>query len=80
MPLQDRRRHDASGLTVHPPRCDIVVHPPRDGCTFSLRNLSEASAGFSGAEIDQAVVSALYVAHGPYPPTSNRFQHHHGIG
>ncbi len=31
--------------------------------TFSLERLAAASAGFSGAEIEQAVVSALYSAH-----------------
>jgi hypothetical protein len=31
--------------------------------TFSLNHLSEASAGFSGAEIEQAIVSALFSAH-----------------
>jgi AAA+ superfamily predicted ATPase len=30
---------------------------------FSLAHLADASAGFSGAEIEQAVVSALYAAH-----------------
>ena len=30
---------------------------------FSLNHLSEASAGFSGAEIEQAIVSALFSAH-----------------
>ena len=34
-----------------------------DWSTFSLGKLSEASAGFSGAEIEQAIVSALYAAH-----------------
>lgn len=34
-----------------------------DWSTFSLSALSEASAGFSGAEIEQAIVSALYAAH-----------------
>jgi len=31
--------------------------------TFSLDRLAAASAGFSGAEIEQAIVSALYAAH-----------------
>ncbi len=30
---------------------------------FDLRALAQASAGFSGAEIEQAIVSALYAAH-----------------
>jgi hypothetical protein len=34
-----------------------------DWSEFSLNNLSEASEGFSGAEIEQAIVSALYAAH-----------------
>ena len=34
-----------------------------DCSTFSLDALSEACAGFSGAEIEQAIVSALYGAH-----------------
>ena len=34
-----------------------------DWSTFSLIALAEASTGFSGAEIEQAVVSALYAAH-----------------
>ena len=35
---------------------------------FSLANLADASAGFSGAEIEQAVVSALYAAHADGQP------------
>ena len=35
---------------------------------FSLGKLSEASAGFSGAEIEQAIVSALYAAHADKRP------------
>jgi len=34
-----------------------------DWNAFSLAGLADASAGFSGAEIEQAVVSALYAAH-----------------
>ena len=34
-----------------------------DWSAFSLDALSEACAGFSGAEIEQAIVSALYAAH-----------------
>jgi len=35
---------------------------------FSLSNLAEASDGFSGAEIEQAVVGALYAAHAENVP------------
>jgi hypothetical protein len=35
---------------------------------FSLSNLAEASDGFSGAEIEQAVVGALYAAHADGSP------------
>jgi hypothetical protein len=35
---------------------------------FSMANLADASGGFSGAEIEQAVVSALYAAHGEGVP------------
>ena len=35
---------------------------------FSLSNLAEASDGFSGAEIEQAVVGALYAAHADNVP------------
>jgi hypothetical protein len=34
-----------------------------DWSAFSLAHLSDASAGFSGAEIEQAIVSAMYSAH-----------------
>ena len=34
-----------------------------DWAEFELDRLVEHSAGFSGAEIEQAVVSALYAAH-----------------
>ena len=34
-----------------------------DWSSFSLGTLAEASNGFSGAEIEQAIVSALYAAH-----------------
>ena len=34
-----------------------------DWSAFSLAHLADASAGFSGAEIEQAIVSALYSAH-----------------
>lgn len=35
----------------------------REPSEFALTRLAEASAGFSGAEIEQAVVSGLYLAH-----------------
>jgi SpoVK/Ycf46/Vps4 family AAA+-type ATPase len=34
-----------------------------DHADFDLTALSEASSGFSGAEIEQAIVSAMYTAH-----------------
>jgi SpoVK/Ycf46/Vps4 family AAA+-type ATPase len=34
-----------------------------DWSAFSMAHLADASAGFSGAEIEQAIVSALYSAH-----------------
>ena len=39
-----------------------------DWSEFSLDALAEASAGFSGAEIEQAIVSALYAAHAERQP------------
>ncbi len=39
-----------------------------DWSTFSLSSLAEASPGFSGAEIEQAIVSALYAAHAAKSP------------
>ena len=39
-----------------------------DWSEFSLTNLADASAGFSGAEIEQAVVGALYAAHAERVP------------
>jgi AAA+ superfamily predicted ATPase len=36
----------------------------RDAATFDLRTLAAASEGFSGAEIEQAIASALYTAFG----------------
>jgi SpoVK/Ycf46/Vps4 family AAA+-type ATPase len=35
----------------------------QDPATFDLRVLVQASSGFSGAEVEQAVVAALYAAH-----------------
>ena len=39
-----------------------LTHRHRDPAAFDLTALAEASDGFSGAEIEQAVVSALYTA------------------
>jgi hypothetical protein len=39
-----------------------------DWSGFSLNALADASAGFSGAEIEQAIVSALYAAHADKQP------------
>ncbi|MEO8159920.1 MAG: AAA family ATPase [Arenimonas sp.] len=39
-----------------------------DWSGFSLASLADASAGFSGAEIEQVVVSALYAAHADRVP------------
>ena len=36
----------------------------RDPAKFELDELAEASLGFSGAEIEESIVSALYAAHG----------------
>ncbi|MDB5973146.1 MAG: ATPase [Hydrocarboniphaga sp.] len=42
----------------------------QDPAAFDLPRLAQASDGFSGAEIEQAVVSALYAAHGRSEPLS----------
>jgi hypothetical protein len=39
---------------------------------FSLDTLAEASEGFSGAEIEQAIVSALYAAHAEKVPVDEK--------
>ena len=39
---------------------------------FSLSTLAEASNGFSGAEIEQAIVSALYAAHAEKVPVDEK--------
>jgi SpoVK/Ycf46/Vps4 family AAA+-type ATPase len=39
---------------------------------FSLDALAEASDGFSGAEIEQAIVSALYAAHAEKVPVDEK--------
>jgi hypothetical protein len=48
-------------------RRDILTIHLRKRCLdpalFNLEQLSEATAGFSGAEIEQAIVSAMYTAH-----------------
>ena len=38
---------------------------------FDIDGLAEAMQGFSGAEIEQAIVSALYAAHAKGQPLSN---------
>ena len=53
LPALDERRQI---FTVH------LTHRHRDPAAFDLTALAEASDGFSGAEIEQAVVSALYTA------------------
>ena len=59
-------------LPNHPARAEIFrLHLDKrriDWSTFSLGNLAAASAGFSGAEIEQAIVSALYAAHADKVP------------
>ncbi len=54
-------------LPDHATRADVFrLHLDKrrvDWSHFALDALSEASAGFSGAEIEQAIVSALYAAH-----------------
>ena len=48
-------------------RADILrIHAGKRSLTLAepeIEQLAEACAGFSGAEIEQAVVSALYAAH-----------------
>jgi len=53
LPALDERRQI---FTVH------LARRHRDPAAFDLTALAEASEGFSGAEIEQAVVSALYTA------------------
>ncbi|MEJ2423837.1 MAG: AAA family ATPase [Candidatus Thiodiazotropha sp.] len=43
-----------------------------DSTRFDLKELAGASEGFSGAELEQAVVSALYAAHGSKSSISTR--------
>jgi ATP-dependent Zn protease len=47
----------ASILTIHLARRD------QDPAAFDLESLATATKGFSGAEIEQAIVAALYAAH-----------------
>ena len=48
-------------------RCEILTIHLRKRCLepreFDLEALSQASDGFSGSEIEQAIVSAMYTAH-----------------
>jgi SpoVK/Ycf46/Vps4 family AAA+-type ATPase len=51
------------------------IHLQRRGqapAAFDLERLSQASEGFSGAEIEQAIVSALYAAHAANEPLADR--------
>ena len=51
------------------------IHLRRRSCdasAFDLDALAAASEGFSGAEIEQAVVAALYVAHAEQQPLGDR--------
>lgn len=47
----------ASILSIH------LENRAQDPSRFDLQSLAEASEGYSGAEIEQAIVSALYAAH-----------------
>ncbi len=53
-------------------RADILrIHGAKRGLTFAdadLATLTSATVGFSGAEIEQAIVSATYTAHGLREP------------
>lgn len=57
-------------------RADIVrIHLASRGQPAepaAVSHLAEATAGFSGAEIEQAIVSALYAAHAQQQPLSRR--------
>jgi hypothetical protein len=59
-------------LPDHSARADVLrIHLDKrrvDWSTFSLDSLAEACEGFSGAEIEQAIVSALYGAHADKQP------------
>ncbi len=53
----------------------LAIHLQRRGLQIDdaeLRALAHASDGFSGAELEQAVVSAIYVAHADEEPVSGR--------
>ncbi len=54
--LPDRATRETI-FRIHLDKRDV----PMDG--FELERLAEISEGFSGAEIEQAIVSALYTAH-----------------
>lgn len=51
---------------IHSARRDIPVE------RFDLKALAQAAEGFSGAEIEQALVAALYQAHNEQSPLANR--------
>jgi len=59
-------------LPNHSTRAEVLrIHLDKrrvDWSTFSLDALAEACNGFSGAEIEQAIVSALYSAHAEKQP------------
>lgn len=56
----------AAILTIH------LRKRGQDPTLFDMDGLVEATAGFSGAEIEQAIVSALYTAHAQQVPLSKR--------
>ena len=45
----------------------------RDAATFDVPKLAKASEGFSGAEIEQSIASALYTAFGQKKQRQRRF-------
>ncbi|MFA6987372.1 MAG: AAA family ATPase, partial [Arenimonas sp.] len=59
-------------LPDHSTRAEVLrIHLDKrrvDWSTFSLDTLAEACNGFSGAEIEQAIVSSLYAAHAEKQP------------
>ena len=71
---QWRARH---GAVVHPGRAAraeiIAIHARKRGLVLNpaeLAVLANRSEGFSGAEIEQAVVAALYSAHATSKPVT----------
>ncbi len=58
--------HDFDVLRIHAQRRGIALAAPE------LGELARASAGFAGAEIEQAIVAALYTAHGQRRPVDAR--------